>query len=144
MGQSATASHPAPRAITDTASILLYSDNAKTRRAVRLAVGNAIGMRDVQIQWTEVATAEVAMGEAEASVFDLVICDNETAKLGGVGLIRQMRNELDWQPVALLIIARQQDAWLGAWSEADGAIMHPIDPFELRQMVAEMLGLEDR
>ena len=128
--------------ITDSASILLYSDNANMRREVRLAVGDVLGARGVPVEWTEVATSAVAMLQSEERTFDLIIGDNETAKLGGVGLVRQMRNELDWEPNVLLLLARQQDAWLAAWAGADSAMLTPLDPFALRQRVIEMLGLD--
>jgi len=143
MSQTATGTAAASQTTTDTASILLYSDNADMRRNVRLAVGEQLGQRGVQVEWTEVATAPVAMLLTEERKFDLIIGDNETTKLGGVGLVRQMRNELDWEPNVLLLLARQQDAWLAAWAGADSAMLTPLDPFTLRQRVMEMLGLED-
>ena len=144
MSQTVAAQKASAKTITDSASILLYSDNAALRREVRLAVGDTLGQRRVQVEWTEVATHEMAMMYAEKQPFDLVIGDNETTKLGGVGLTRQMRHELDWQPNVLLLLARQQDAWLAAWSGADGAMQRPLDPFALRRRVTEMLGLTDR
>jgi DNA-binding response OmpR family regulator len=126
-----------------TTSILLYSDNAVVRREVRQAVGETIGPRDTPIEWTEVATSEIAMDLTAGQHYDLVIGDNETTKLGGAGLTRQMRNELDWQPTVLLLLARQQDAWLAAWSGADAAMQQPVDPFALRARVAELLGIDD-
>jgi DNA-binding response OmpR family regulator len=110
---------------------------------VRQAVGDTIGERDVAVEWTEVATSEIAMDLTEAQHYDLIIGDNETTKLGGVGLTRQMRNELDWQPTVLLLLARQQDAWLAAWSGADAAVQQPVDPFALRALVTKLLGLAD-
>jgi DNA-binding response OmpR family regulator len=126
-----------------TASIMLYSDSAEVRRDVRLALGEGIGQPETSLTFTEVATPDWAMHLAETERYDLIIMDNETAKLGGVGLTRQMRLELDWQPTVLLLLARQQDAWLGAWSGADAALPLPIDPFELHAKVAELLGTTD-
>jgi len=143
MTSSAAVAPSTSQTATDTISILLYSDNATMRRDVRLAVGDQLGQRDVQVEWTEVATAAVAMLLADERKFDLVIGDNETTKLGGFGLVRQMRNELDWEPNVLLLLARQQDAWLAAWAGADSAMLTPLDAFALRQRVTEMLGLAD-
>lgn len=143
MSRTAAVPKSAPKTITETALIMLYSDNANLRRAVRLAVGERLGQRDVQVEWAEVATSQAAMLLAEERVFDLIIGDNETTKLGGVGLVRQMRNELDWEPKVLLLLARQQDAWLAAWAGANATMQQPLDPFALRQRVTEMLGLED-
>jgi DNA-binding response OmpR family regulator len=85
----------------------------------------------------------MAMTLCHQGRFDLVVADNETNKLGGVGLVRQMRAELDWRPQVLLLLARQQDAWLGAWSGADSAILQPADPGALATRVANLLGFPD-
>ncbi|MDR1825824.1 MAG: hypothetical protein LBR27_10955 [Bifidobacteriaceae bacterium] len=124
-----------------TAAILVYSDNAAIRAQVRGAIGDSLGGRAVEL--TDVATSKQAMFLAEENHYDLVIMDNETTKCGGVGLTRQMRNELtNQQPLVLLLLARQQDAWLAAWSRADAAVVRPVDPFELRRIVAGLLHLE--
>ncbi|MDR1633688.1 MAG: response regulator [Bifidobacteriaceae bacterium] len=122
-------------------SILVYSDNARVRAEVREDLGDTLGAPAQPIEWTEVATHEMAMLLCHESTFDLVIMDNEANRLGGVGLTTQMRNELDWQPTVLLLLARQQDAWLGAWSGADAALLQPIDPVKLAATVAELVGL---
>jgi DNA-binding response OmpR family regulator len=122
---------------------MLYSDNAAFRTLVLDVVGAAIGAEDRPIEWTEVATHQIAMAKCFEGEFDLIIMDNETSKLGGVGLIRQMRAELVWQPTVLLLLARQQDAWLAAWAGADAAMLQPVDPFELVTQVAELLGVPE-
>ncbi|MDR2565966.1 MAG: response regulator [Bifidobacteriaceae bacterium] len=121
--------------------ILLYSDNARVRHEVQDNLGDTLGADNRPIQWTEAATHEVAMILCQEGTFDLIVMDNETNKLGGVGLTRQMRSELDWQPTVLLLLARQQDAWLGAWSGADAALLQPIDPLELTTTVADLVGV---
>ncbi|MDR0365424.1 MAG: hypothetical protein LBH68_01135 [Bifidobacteriaceae bacterium] len=125
------------------AKILLYSDNAAVRAEIKDCVGDTVGAASRPVQWTEVATYQMAMIKCQAETYDLIVMDNETGKLGGVGLVREMRNELDWQPVVLLVLARQQDAWLGAWSGADAAVLQPVDPFQLRALVAKLLGISE-
>jgi CheY-like chemotaxis protein len=124
-------------------SILLYSDNAAVRSLVRDVIGQTIGAQDSPIVWTEVATHQMAMINCFEHRYDLVLIDNEAAKLGGVGLVRQMRAELPWQPVVLLLLARQQDAWLAAWSGADAALIQPVDPFGLVSQAAQLMGLPE-
>jgi hypothetical protein len=38
----------------------------------------------------------------------------------------------------LVLIGRQQDSWLAAWSQADAAVPHPLDPAAVAQAVAEL------
>ncbi|MDR2253645.1 MAG: hypothetical protein LBD97_07300 [Bifidobacteriaceae bacterium] len=125
------------------ARILLHSDNAAIRQLVRETVGDTAGPQGLRIEWTEVATHPIVMAKCAAERFDLVVIDNETTKLGGVGMVRQMRAELDWTPTVLLLLARPQDAWLAAWSGADAAVVQPIDPFELTTQVTQLLGVAE-
>lgn len=117
-------------------SILLFSDDRSTRDAVRLGVGN-MPAPDVQVQrWHECATApavELALDETE---FDVLILDGEAQPLGGLGLCRQLKNELFSCPPVLVLTGRPNDGWLAAWSQADAAVPHPLDPAALAATVA--------
>jgi DNA-binding response OmpR family regulator len=71
---------------------------------------------------------------------DLFILDGEATPEGGMGLARQLKDELFNCPPSLLIVARAQDAWLAGWSRADGVVTHPIDPFTLAKSAANLLA----
>lgn len=120
---------PAPRPI----KILLYSDDAKTREKVRMAVGPRSGGRP--IVWVETATHEGTVMQADTESFDLMVLDGEAAKSGGMGMTRQFKHELYSCPPILLLVGRIGDAWLATWSEADAAVAHPLDPFEVKAAV---------
>lgn len=118
--------------------ILLYSDDVTTREKVRLAVGRRPA-RDVSVDsWHEVATADAAVAAVESGGFDLLIFDGEAGKMGGMGLARQLKNEIYQCPPVLVLTGRPQDAWLAAWSMADLAVPHPLDPVALAAAVAEL------
>ena len=114
-------------------SILVYSDDVNTREKVRMAVGPRIGDRD--IIWTETATHEATIMHADANRFDLLILDGEAAKSGGMGIARQLKHELYECPPVLLLVGRVGDAWLATWSEAEAAVAHPLDPFQVKAAV---------
>jgi DNA-binding response OmpR family regulator len=118
--------------------ILLYSDDVNTRDAVRSGVGDAIGPR--QIRWTDVATVEAVFTEVESRDFDLLILDGEAAKTGGMGICYQLKQEIFTCPPVLLLVGRQDDAWLATWSLADAAIAHPVDPFQIRAAVEKFFA----
>jgi DNA-binding response OmpR family regulator len=120
------------------AGILLYSDDRNTRESVRFAVGSRVGGREVR--WTETATHAAVVSEAEDGAFDLLILDGEAAKAGGMGICKQLKHELKDCPPVLLIVGRRDDAWLATWSEADGAVSHPIDPFEMKAAVEDFFS----
>jgi CheY-like chemotaxis protein len=119
--------------------ILLYSDHAETRAAVRGALGTRVAADLPEVEWLEVATLPAALTALEAGGLDLLLVDGETGKAGGMALARQARDELYDCPPILLLIARPQDAWLASWSEADVVVTQPIDPLGLAETVAGML-----
>jgi len=142
-----TDSHATPEAsLNDQASsgtahqlaVLLYSDDIATRDAVRLAVGRRPA-RDVEVStWFECATAAAAIEAVETGQYNLLILDGEAAPAGGLGLCRQLKNEIFSCPPVLVLTGRPQDGWLAAWSQADLAVPHPLDPIAVAGAVAEL------
>ena len=135
-----TAADPASTASGDRheVTILLYSDDFTTRDSVRAAVGRRPA-RDVEVvAWTECATPEAVVTEVEQGGFDLLILDGEASPMGGLGLTRQLKNEVFDCPPILVLTGRPQDGWLAAWSQAEAAVPHPIDPIALATAVADL------
>ncbi|KGN33183.1 transcriptional regulator [Knoellia sinensis KCTC 19936] len=140
---SAHAAHPtttAPTAsgggATHAVSVLLYSDDITTRDAVRAAVGRRPA-RDVEVtRWLECATAFAVTEALDAGGWDVVVLDGEAAKNGGLGLCRELKNEIYNCPPVLVLTGRPQDGWLAAWSLADDAVPHPLDPIKVAEAVA--------
>jgi CheY-like chemotaxis protein len=119
-------------------SVLLYSDDIATRDAVRVAVGRRPA-RDVEVtSWLECATAPAVVEAVESGQFDVLILDGEAAPFGGLGLCRQLKNEIFDCPPVLVLTGRPQDGWLAAWSQADLVVPHPLDPIALADAVAEL------
>ena len=135
---AATAADSAPSGAAHRLSILLYSDDIATRDAVRVAVGRRPA-RDVEVTaWRECATATAVVEAVETGQFDLLVLDGEAAQLGGLGLCRQLKNEIFNCPSVLVLTGRPQDGWLAAWSQADLAVPHPLDPIAVAGAVAEL------
>lgn len=119
-------------------SILLYSDDIATRDSVRVSVGRRPA-RDVEVtSWRECATGAAVVEAVETGEFDLLILDGEATPFGGLGLCRQLKNEIFNCPPVLVLTGRPQDSWLAAWSQADLAVPHPLDPIALAGAVAEL------
>jgi len=137
---SPTASHT-DRVSPDTPyqlSVLLYSDDIATRDAVRVAVGRRPA-RDVEVStWLECATAAAVIEAVETGEYDLLVLDGEAGQTGGLGLCRQLKNEIFSCPPVLVLTGRPQDGWLAAWSQADLAVPHPLDPIAVAGAVAEL------
>ena len=62
--------------------------------------------------------------------------DGEAVPAGGLGLCKQLKDEIFECPPILVLTGRPQDAWLAAWSRADAAVPHPLDPVAVAEAVA--------
>jgi DNA-binding response OmpR family regulator len=70
---------------------------------------------------------------------DLAILDGEAVPAGGMGIAKQLKDEIYRCPPILVLTGRAQDAWLATWSRAEAAVPHPIDPIILAQTVTRLL-----
>lgn len=119
--------------------VLLYSDDVQTRAEVRLAVGRRLAADLPPVTWTEVATHAAVVEHAQSGRYALLVLDGEAAKVGGLGICRQLKAEVYRCPPVVVLTGRPQDAWLAAWSEADGVVAAPLDPLEVRETLARTL-----
>ena len=119
--------------------VLLYSDHVETREQVMTAVGRRIAKDLPMIEWIEVATAATVLSTVGAGGIDLLVLDGEAGKVGGLGLCRQVKDEIFRCPPVLVLIGRSQDAWLASWSQADAVVARPLDPIVLQGAVAGLL-----
>jgi len=124
---------------TKTLNVLLYSDDVDTREAVRLAVGRRAARDLPEIEWLERATHDAVVSTADEGGVDLMILDGEAAKSGGMGLCRQLKNEIYNCPPVLVLTGRPQDAWIASWSLADAVVPHPLDPVAVNAAVADLI-----
>ncbi|MFT3834704.1 MAG: response regulator [Micropruina sp.] len=123
----------------DTATILVYSDDRTTREQVRLALGRRVASDLPEIEIYEVATQPAALAAVDAGGLDLLILDGEANPSGGIGLCKQLKDEVADCPPVLVLIIRVADSWLATWSRADAVSMFPVDPVRLPAAVAELL-----
>ena len=119
--------------------VLVYSDDVNTRQQVILALGRRPHPDLPELTYTEVATEPVVLQHMDAGGIDLAILDGEAVPAGGLGIARQLKDEIFQCPPVLAIIGRPQDAWLATWSRAEGAISHPIDPIKMAEVTADLL-----
>lgn len=127
--------------MTDTTAlqILVYSDDVDTRREVIFALGRRPHPDLPLFEYVEVATEPVVIQHLDAGQISLVILDGEAVPVGGMGIAKQLKDEIHNCPPVLVLIGRPQDAWLATWSRAEAAVSHPIDPIELSTAVVELL-----
>lgn len=122
-----------------TMTILVYSDDRTTREKVRLAVGRRPAADLPQVEFLECATAPAVLEALEAGGVGVVVLDGEAAPVGGLGLARQIKDEIYRCPPVLVLIGRPQDAWLATWSRAEAAVPHPLDPVAVATAMADLM-----
>jgi DNA-binding response OmpR family regulator len=120
-------------------TILLYASDRTTRTDVRLALGRKVAADLPPVRVLEVATPAALISAMDAGGIDLAILDGEAVPAGGMGMSRQLKDEILRCPPILLLVGRADDAWLAAWSRADGAVPHPVDPMRLPAAAATLL-----
>jgi len=134
----------APKALKKK-QIAIYSDDGSVRAAVILALGNRIAEDLPEHEIHEFATGAALRQYIDRKSLDgtfkidLFILDGEATPEGGLGVARQLKDEVFNCPPVLAITGRKEDAWLAAWSKVEASVIHPIDPFTLARTVAELL-----
>ena len=120
-------------------TVLVYSDDAAVRERIRFAIGRRPAPDLGKVDYIEASTGEEVVDAADAGLPDLMILDAEAWPTGGLGLSRQLKNEIVNCPPVLVVLARKVDRWLASWSLADATVAHPLDPIETAEAVAGLL-----
>ncbi|MCX4749548.1 hypothetical protein OG455_29240 [Kitasatospora sp. NBC_01287] len=123
----------------ETLTVLVYSDDRNTRAQVTSALGSRPAADLPAVDYLECATVPAVLRALEKGGVDLCVLDGEAVPAGGLGLARQVKDEIYGCPPVLVLIGRPQDTWLAAWSRADAAISQPVDPVALAEAVATLL-----
>jgi DNA-binding response OmpR family regulator len=119
--------------------VLVYSDDSTTRASVLLALGKRPHPDLPAIEYVECATEPVVIATMQAGGIDLAILDGEAVPAGGMGICRQLKDEVYQCPPVLVLIGRPDDGWLATWSRAEAVVPHPLDPIVLAQTVTRLL-----
>ncbi len=128
-----------PTSDTRTMKVLVYSDDVDTRERVKLAVGRRPAAELPRVEWVECATHPAAISAIEAGDVDVAILDGEAVPHGGIGLCRQLKDEIFRCPPVLVLIGREQDRWLASWSRADAVVAYPLEPMRVAEAVAGLM-----
>lgn len=124
---------------TDVLRILVYSNNANTREDVMVALGKQLHPDLPELSYVEVATAPMVIQQVDAGGIDLAILDGEATPVGGMGIAKQLKDEVSQCPPIVVLTGRRDDAWLASWSRAEAAVPHPVDPIRLSRTVIGLL-----
>lgn len=119
--------------------ILVYSDNVQTRERVMRALGKRLHPDLPDLTYVDVATGPMVIRQMDRGGIDLAILDGEATPTGGMGIAKQLKDELASCPPILVLTGRPDDTWLASWSRAEAAVPHPVDPIVLGRTVLSLL-----
>jgi DNA-binding NarL/FixJ family response regulator len=119
-------------------AVLLYSDDPEIRHRMRLAVG-ARPAPDMRVEFVEASTYAECVDLVREYRIDLVVLDGEATPGGGIGIAKQLKDELEDAPPTCVAIARAADRWLAAYARVDATLMYPLDPVTTGQTIAGVL-----
>lgn len=119
--------------------MLVYSHRPEIREGIINAVGRRPAPDVGRVRYVEAAGIGEVLGACDRGEADLVILDGEAQPTGGMGVAKQLRHEVLDCPPIVLTVRRRDDRWLATWSEANAVLVHPLDPIEAAEVVAQVL-----
>ena len=122
-----------------TSTVLVYSHRPEVREAIIAAVGRRPAPDVGRVRFLEAGGIAEVLAAADAGQVDLAILDGEAQPTGGMGVSRQLKNEIDDCPPIVVTVRRRDDRWLATWSQADAVLVHPLDPLTAAETVASVL-----
>ncbi|MFG2042522.1 hypothetical protein [Dactylosporangium sp. NPDC048998] len=118
--------------------VLLYSDDAEVRDRMRLAIGTRPAA-DLTVRFVDASTYAEVVKLVDDTDVDLLVLDGEATPGGGLGIARQLKDEIVDAPPVVLAIARAADRWLASYARVEGTIMYPLDPVTTGETVSALL-----
>jgi DNA-binding NarL/FixJ family response regulator len=119
-------------------TVLLYSDDPAVRDGMRQAIG-VHPSADITVEFVDASTYDECVRLVDDYEIDLLVLDGEAAPAGGLGIARQLRDEIADAPPTVVVIARAADRWLAAYAKVTATLTHPLDPVTTGRTVAELL-----
>ncbi|WP_300018717.1 hypothetical protein [Pseudonocardia sp.] len=128
-----------PEAQKASLTVLVFSHRPEVREAITMAVGRRPAPDLGRITFVECGGIAEVLVAADSGSVDLAILDGEAQPTGGMGVSRQLKNEIVDCPPIVVTVRRRDDRWLATWSQADAVLVHPLDPLTAAETVAEVL-----
>jgi hypothetical protein len=104
-----------------TSTVLVYSHRPEVREAIITAVGRRPAPDVGRVKFLEAGGIAEVLAAADAGEIDLAILDGEAQPTGGMGVSRQLKNEIDDCPPIVV------------------TVVHPLDPLTAAETVADVL-----
>jgi CheY-like chemotaxis protein len=74
---------------------------------------------------------------------DAVVVASSLGQMGGFAVSRELKTLAETgqvpEPKVVVLLEREADAWLAAWSRCDAWLTKPVDPNEVAYLVQELV-----
>jgi hypothetical protein len=133
---------PAPGSAAPAAhvrTVLVFSHRPEVREGIITAIGRRPAPDVGRLRFLEAAGIADVLAACDAGHVDLAVLDGEAQPTGGMGVSRQLKNEITDCPPIVVAVRRRDDRWLATWSQADAVLAHPLDPITAAETVARVL-----
>ena len=118
--------------------LIVSPDDAERQRAA-----SALHLQD-DVEIVEVAGGSEAAVQLRDDTFDVLVVDGDLQPKGGFSWLYELRQQARMhgthRPPAIIMAARVEDRWLGAWAGAEAMVRKPVDGFVVARHVAELAG----
>jgi len=104
---------------SDATTVLVFSNRPRVREAIINAVGRRPAADVGRLHYVEAGTIDEVLAEVDAGRVDLAILDGEAQPTGGMGLSRQLKNEISHCPPIIVSVQRQDDRLAAAETVAE-------------------------
>jgi DNA-binding response OmpR family regulator len=118
--------------------VVVYSSDREVRDLVHTSLGRRPAPDLPELEIVDVATEPAVVRAMDAGDVSLAILDGE-AQPGGMGIARQLKDEIFRCPPILILTGRPQDGWLATWSRADAVVPRPVSPYDLAAAAIQLL-----
>lgn len=119
--------------------VLVVSEDVKERLRAASALMLHAGAEVVEAA-TAAEMRELVLRRGE--VFDVLVVDGDLQPRGGFATLYDLRARAELEgtePIAsIVLLAREQDAWLASWAGANAVAMKPVDSFDLARRVSAL------
>lgn len=90
------------------------------------------------------ADGPVVLKLASSRSPDAVVAAASLGRMGGFAVSRELKRRSDSgeirEPVVIVLLEREADSWLAAWSRCDAWLTEPVDPADVDQLVRDLLA----
>jgi len=122
--------------------VLLVSPDPESRELMSLAVRSLERRLGTPLRFSEAPDGDAGARRALRERPSVVVAEEIASRAGAFAMARTLRGDPDpFGGAIVILLERRQDAWLARWAGADAWFVKPVDPFELADRLAELVGV---